>query len=783
VLGDLIGETLNGPKSLERAILEWSVDLSHEGERLRPEPFVRAMAFLSERFLLTLTERRRQQTILFSEPMVRPDSAVYIVLVLLFSDVVCRLGHQYGLPAPTSQAQELLPGDVVLVTQRTAQAERLFRSMKIGGVPITDFWDVVKLTRETPPRGQLPRVQVSNPGWLLTSVSPRFPGAVIVDASHPRTQALLQDVLDRVRAPLLIVVCPPLNARLLTLANEIDALVWLWDSWYKSQIAAACNERDGGTLASDVTRKILLVNHAVEVDRALQAVYRTLCRAMRATRRYAFLAEPWLIYHRLRQLVTPLLELERVRIANYRTMSLGQHLELFRGSVPKDAHLQTAWPDLVDSLTQAYEVMRGLRDPPKFWALATRISDCLNAGNGREPLRVVLATEQEAILLSSLMGDILDGWQTALQDGLVQLVTVGAESRMLAAGDTARTVLMGYRTERTRHLDYCPGWPVEVISYPHEVPVEEAALRRLYRALDELRAPTVRTRVLRTADLPGDTDLVGPPVDSPSIVVSLVAGDPPERLNLVLPDDMEPLDLEDAFADIDWTYDAPLPDDGGARGHAAPPVNYLEVLFSDGTRVRYPEGHRVDVWYENAVARMPAASLRVGHRIVVLVDEVYGGLFDRLVAVLNEHRSPSEIAVLELWRRAKRDLLRRHESIRELHRELRARGLGVDYSAVVAWHREGKDEILAPQAFGDFCILAAAAGIGSDTELVQRLFGCIQNERVLRRRAGHWLNELLRGIASGAGEKVAHRAAKDLGVDLGDFYAVIDIRTIRDIRR
>lgn len=403
-----------------------------------------------------------------------------------------------------------------------------------------------------------------------------------------------------------------------------------------------------------------------------------------------------------------------------------------------------------------------------------------------EPLRIVVPTEHEATLLTGLLGQIISGWENALKESRIELVTLNREASLVATGRTARTLLLGHRTGRTRYLDYCPSYPVEVLAYPYEARVECASLDRLYNALDRFRFPEVRAQILAKVGLSfTHADESNPLELRPLLNIRDTSGHPVDMARLVLAKDVENIDFDELLTHIDWTSEIPLP----AERPAIPDnvdlggIFNVEVEFDDGSVIVYPAGHSVDIWYREVIQRIPALDLRPGHRVVVLVDDVYGHLFERFLDVLNEYRTPSEIGIIELWRRVKRELLRHYESVSSLYQALAAQGLGVDYQAVVGWYRDGEEEILAPLRFRDFCILATAAGLGSDEQSLQGVFKCIRRERAIRRVAGKHLRELIRGIAAGAEEEIAERAAKDIGVSIAEIYSATDLRTVTEVHK
>jgi hypothetical protein len=237
-----------------------------------------------------------------------------------------------------------------------------------------------------------------------------------------------------------------------------------------------------------------------------------------------------------------------------------------------------------------------------------------------------------------------------------------------------------------------------------------------------------------------------------------------------------------------WTDDIvlpELPEEGEAEAlePGAREVIYVEVTFEDGRRTVYPEGHVVDVYYEGAIKRVSAGELRPGQTLAVLVDEIYGSLYERLIEVVNARRDPRQVLLLDLWRRVKLEALRRHRNNRrELHRSLAQRALTVDYAAVTTWFRTGDEETLAPQSDADFQILAEAGGLDRP-DIVQRMLQAIRTERGFRRTLGRRLATVLRQIAAGADFEVAIKTAGVIGTEVEQVASATELRGIADAHR
>ena len=174
--------------------------------------------------------------------------------------------------------------------------------------------------------------------------------------------------------------------------------------------------------------------------------------------------EAWAVYHRLRQLLPPLLDVEEERRRAYRTLPLRGRLAQLAEQDPRaagslGAYLDVNWPELVEALETAYRLLLRRAEPAKFYGLATVVTEHLEgsgAANALEgasdsSLRVVVPTEHEANLLLALMGDLVNGWTEALQDGTVTLSTA-RETKRISARSFPRLSLNSVLSEVSRPM-------------------------------------------------------------------------------------------------------------------------------------------------------------------------------------------------------------------------------------------------------------------------------------------------------------------------------------------
>src|SRR5208282_5675608 len=116
------------------------------------------------------------------------------------------------------------------------------------------------------------------------------------------------------------------------------------------------------------------------------------------------------------------------------------------------------------------------------------------------------------------------------------------------------------------------------------------------------------------------------------------------------------------------------------------PAEFVEILNATGERIRYPVSRLVDVYHPatEMKERIPAADLRPGMLMIVLVDDYYEDVFERLLEAIREERDLKASMALDLWQCAKQAALSKHAGKRRrLFEALVSAGLRVKYEAVV----------------------------------------------------------------------------------------------------
>jgi len=736
---------------------------------------------------------------------------------LLLADFV----HRQGVGVQHEEKGELIRGDLLLVTQHIRECVTLLRgvAVKYGteALPLTKFWPIGVVSQYSPSPDNSPRVFVANPGWSSSIGEGRTYGSVVIDVSHPRTADHLDKLLAHpsiAAAPVQIIVIPPCEQdRLdhLQTSDRASCLAWAWDPAALDALETAVGTAYSTPPCAASERHVWVCDDG-PADEILSELHQLLVGAMRAGngRVPSAVLEAWSVYHRLRQLTVPLVQLEEERSKAYRTVTLKDRIQSIEEHHPTasggvGAYLESRWPKVVRVLQSAYDYFLKQKEPAKFYTLAGAVDEYLSARgtSGAGPLRIVAPNEYEASMLAALLGQLVGEWSDALQEGAVTIATAREEPRLVAEGRSQTTILLGFRTSDTRYLDVYPGVNVHVVSYPYEAEVDEAIQRRVHSSIERLQENASRMTLLRSLHLPVRPSAVsGPamaggfrPDSSPrtarapvrhcggamavkTVTRKLVNGEEVEPLNIV------------KLAGMSWWDDPVSSTDhsgtGGGAGGSRAGMQLVEVVDTTGARVRYPATRLIDVFYPATETRerLPAVDLTSGILMIVLVDDPYEDLFHRLLEAIQEQRDLRASMALELWNRAKQAALTRHGGVRrKLHQVLSQQGISVEYEAAVGWYAGGEDEVIAPQKQEDFAILAAASGIYTDQALITATFRCIENERTTRRQCGKILTRLLTQIAAGNQFDVALSSAKVLGTPVEHVAAAVVLREVESVHR
>lgn len=496
-------------------------------------------------------------------------------------------------------------------------------------------------------------------------------------------------------------------------------------------------------------------------------------------RYYPGLRQAWSIINRLRQLTVPLVQLEQIAAESW-AGGLRKRVDELKNVVGQgDPIWETTWPAIQEAVEAAYRLFLKRNETSKFWALAARVSDFL--GNGSEQVRVVVPSASDRDLLVPMLEATVDRISDALGEGRLEVATMAEEARLIADGRPAHTLLAGQRPFALRYLDIFPRAAVEEFIYPFEQDIEAATLTRLYNGVEQLEDEDERLALLSKLGLkPWSKANASATLCRQAVLIKRGQG---HAISLVASAQVDgKLDL-DELAGVDVSAEHR----GGAGGSSQQDSRAgtgVEVTFVRGGSARYYPNETVDVYFDatDQMQRMPAASLQAGWRIITFVDGRYDSLFQRITEAVHQRLPTSEQIALKVWEEAKHRLSERFPSKTLLHEHLAAMGLSSNYYAVVAWFRDDDSEVLAPQQYEDFVVVARATGVYSSPGLMKHTFNCIQRERGRNRAAGRALKKLLRAIRSGDGYEDAIESARSIDASVADALAAVELLEVKDVR-
>src|SRR5882672_5344449 len=198
-----------------------------------------------------LSARTNPRTLLLLVPEASDATARYAAAGLLVGDFAHRTG---GDRMGVGESGPLLNGDLLFITQSVTPSKAAFEDLKLAGrYPLGEMWEVTALTKYTKPRYTKPRVYIANPGWVTEQLPKRPFGAVVIDATRPRSITQLTAVLTGPlsKVPIRIVVLPPVGKPFLRdCGYPTNASVWFWDPQAKRDADALVGAGMGEELPS-----------------------------------------------------------------------------------------------------------------------------------------------------------------------------------------------------------------------------------------------------------------------------------------------------------------------------------------------------------------------------------------------------------------------------------------------------------------------------------------------------------------------------------------------------
>lgn len=673
-----------------------------------------------------------------------------------------------------------LDGHLLLVTPGIGEATERLSALEVAeDTWLPQLWPLESFSRYQPFTSETPHVLLANPGWITRLADgPGRIGAAVIDATHPQTGAHLPELLRRTDGvPLRILVTPPvLGGRAPTVPAQAT---WWWGPGAQRAAAEALRLQ---APPSPSLHSSAYVTQDAELDAALTRArgdLRELMGLMRPAPRA--LLNAWGLYHRLRQMTVPLHDYERAARRRWGGMMLRDQLTALETEDLPRAALQGPWTRLIRDLQAAYALLEVRAQSAKFAALQQRLHTLLAAARpGAVPVQVLTAgqTEVEALrgAITARQPDLLD----AELAGRLEFLPVRSLARRAHTTPPGRVIWPGYPHGAAAALGLYPRHEHEYLLYPHELPALHASLAAGYAEIEQQQTCAPLRTALHALHVPTPAGLLATPISRPALRVLDLQGAPLTILSEASAD--AALDLDDLAAAARAALDALQPRTLGIEGRSSPGsllTPHLFVHFEDGA-ISVPVGGHLDVFYPDTekLLRVPAAELRAGMRVIVMVDDAYSTIFDRLVEVLDSKLPATQRLLLQLWAAAKTRLATEHPNIRELWRDLRTQGLSVDYTTLRSWLTEfGPD----PQQFPAMRLVAAQSGVYPKPELIEQTFTVISSMRGRNRAAGRALHAVLRAIATGDNYRAAMQSARDLDRDLAELLGAAELRTITHV--
>lgn len=766
------------PKGIIARLLTAKMRFDASEEALNQGSVSRASAILSIHPQRPDTIRR----LIIQQPDASPAEARLLILALALVGLANKFNQAEGLAR--------VEGPLLFVTQQIARCRELLESIKIDSVTITDVYPALSLPK-VDEAGIEQAIYIANPGRVCAAAPHQRFGAVVIDATHPRTFGHRDTLLacpTIAAAPLQVVLQPVLDLRT-SVSGAGQVHYWLWDPLTMEGTSRALAE---SASRYQVSERHYWIAHQPIVETALLEVHDLLAQAMALVSREPppKLLLAWGLYHRLRELSVPLELAERAWRRGRFATTIRDQIEGFsrlswEGSSALNSFLAVHGQRIMTLLTKIDEEFVQGNEPSKFYALAQVLETLLNETD-RRFLRVVTPSEEEARVLSELFSDLVDGVPEAIRNGTVEFVHQREEARRVAEGHTRETLLVGARMSRYRYLDLFPSERVHLVCYGYEADVDQHALSATFQQLRHFSHDEYRQRTLGELGFPTAQGEVAeasqPHLKAPPVKVH---GELKHTLTRVSHIQTAPFVFE--WSSLRHSGGQDLLGLGRAVQLSIEQSGIVRVLDSENDEYRFSETEHVDVYYSETgdIRRVDAVDLRVNDHLILLLDDRYAALFERLREAIDEHRPPMETLLLERWRAAKHKVLGLYDSNRTKIYSNLAEALTVDYSALVRWFADDEDGsgTLGPQQFKDFVVIALLSGVYHDDADLLRTFNAITAERTNRRQLGRRLRLALKALVGGASYDQAIKAAAALNTPLDDVFNAIDVREIIRVDR
>ncbi len=770
-------EVMRQRNTLCSRLLTGAIRISAASGFLRQDLASRASAVMAIRPLGSAAGR----VLVIQRPDVSPGCGRLVVLAFLFA----RVAQAHGRGSDFAAIQ----GDMLLVTQEIVETRQLLRAVQLSTVgnrvTIGEAFSVCPVgwrVQSTDVR----TLYLANPGRVQALYDHGRFGAVVIDASHPRTIACLPHLLAAppvAEAPVVVVLTPITPVRGIDRGQD---LVWLWDPDTVSELQAL----EGGARFPSTPERHHWIASDPELERCLYDVHQSLSGAARLAAGQSLppLAGAWHVYHVLRQLAVPLTLLEGASGPGPFQQSVRRELEEIKRSRLEArgdlrVYLDINWHVLLERLDELYDLQAARAECAKFGVLVEAVESHLSSA--RDHLRVVAPSQRQAQILEDCLAERLQGFNTLVDTGRLAVVHQQLEARLIPEAGSCAAVILGPRTGQFRYLDLFNAKPIHVVAYEYEAAADRATLGAAYAEVGRLTRTDIRSRVLAAISMPADMVCeVGPRCSEAPIE---------EHRPQSAPVRLFPEVAAEAL-DIEWFGSAPSTGYDPSTLHQAfegfQTRRVVEVVDTDGVALRFPYGAMVDLLQPEfqRMTRTQVETLRPGDRIILLSDDRYEALFERLRKALDRRRPLAESARLQLWYVAKRKVLREFGGSKSAVYRAIAHSIGVTEQAARNWFADDEEDegtqTMAPLDYADFLALARLTGVYSSEHDLRDTFQTIRAERASRRVNGKQLRRALVALASGSDYETAVRNAGVLDTPVDEVllateeHEVVATRTI-----
>lgn len=762
--------------SIEGLLVTGKVDLRHGEKKLVFGSAAYASSAMAYRAAHALQAGPLRLTLLAGA---EPVDARLLVASLLFADLFAR---------ERGSRRALLDGDILLVTKRMRDAIEFLRGVTVGrSAKLAGVWEIesVALHRAPPSPGGHLRVWIATPLHFSFLHDPRHKfSAVVVDGCEDGIRNSAESLLACGavgRAPLQLLTLPAGVPRPRPAGRE--ELIWLWDPAAETLLAQLLNTGAARVvpersywICDDIAADSLERAHA-----ALVALTRVASRAPEGDRLWT----AWAVYHNLRCTSVPLAALEDIRHCKPGAATMYRQLDSLRDPPDLGYHARPTvdinWPAMVDGLRQTYDRLREVAEPPKFWAVAQAI-EWTSCKQPTGTLEIIVPSDEERTLLVRLFAAVVDGFGDRLERGQIRISTIGR--RMRSPNPVESVLITGMRSSARQHLDLYANTRVDVVAYPFEALLDRRRLESMYRDAARLCDESRRDAVLQTLGLKSHRAQQSSRIpdnrtysQSPEISVT--------ECSKVRLREHSPLEFEPFAAEwVAGPRHIPVDDYDEVVARSSREGPRVEIVLESGETLILPADKHAYIFHPTAseVRSVPAAALLPNELLIVVADDSYADLFERMLIEQDRARPVDRAFKLTFWQLVKRSALSRFGgSRRRLHEHLRHEGLSVDYGALATWFREGEREIIGPEAKPDFLLLSDASGLVKDREVGLSLFEAVQDERVNRRRLGRALRQSLVSMFQGDYDRNVIAQAESLATLAEDIVHLVTLQRIESV--